>query len=82
MAFYRPREKVFDIRFGDTIVKGNVDIFREVGFAQPYDLFFEFKLKKGVIYLKVKKFLLRTIKRLTVLMTNALNRLFSRSLSS
>lgn len=45
--------KVFDIKIGDTIVKGEVDIFKEVGFAQPLDFFFEFRLKKGVIYLKV-----------------------------
>ena len=53
--FNSPKEKIFDIGFGDTKVINNLDIYSKVGKAAANDEYIEFEFKNGKIYFEVSR---------------------------
>eukprot|EP01017_Pseudomicrothorax_dubius_P005484 TRINITY_DN1139_c0_g1_i1.p1 TRINITY_DN1139_c0_g1~~TRINITY_DN1139_c0_g1_i1.p1 ORF type:complete len:232 (-),score=87.58 TRINITY_DN1139_c0_g1_i1:94-789(-) len=52
MWFYQKDKRVFNVKFGDTRVVEDLDVFAHVGRFSAYDEYIEFELKNGQIFFK------------------------------
>lgn len=50
--FKKPNEKVFDVSIGSTTIIKHLDIFSNVGTLMPFDVFVEFELKRGKLFIE------------------------------